>query len=135
MEKVVLDTSVVVKWFVAEKDSKKALKLLRSYQNERLKIFLPEIASLELANALFFGAGYQGEILQDALHAFYSLKFSLVPLNEAFIQGARPYMENYQIAIYDALFIFLADQLGISLITADKKHHQKKFSKQIKFLS
>lgn len=134
MEKVVLDTSVVVKWFVEEKDSEKAQKFLEAYQDGRLEIIAPEIMGLELTNALFFGAGYKGEVLKQALAAFYSLKLASVPLSESFVQEARKYMEKFKIAIYDALFIALADRERLPLISADKQHHQKRFSKQIKYL-
>lgn len=134
MEKVVLDTSVVVKWFVEEKDSKKALKLLKDYQNGQLKIIAPEIVSLELANALFFGAGYKNKLLKESLDAFYALDLSLIPLTKSFIQEASEYMEKFKIAIYDALFIFLAEKEKIPLITTDRRHHQKRFSKQIRYL-
>jgi predicted nucleic acid-binding protein len=134
MEKVVLDTSVVVKWFVEEKNSEKAVKLLKNYRDGQLKIIAPAIIGLELANALFFGASYKSELIKESLTAFYSLNFVLIPLGESLIQEASEYMEKFKIGIYDALFIFLAEKEKIPLITADKKHHQKRFSKQIRYL-
>lgn len=134
MEKIVLDTSVVVKWFVEEKGSREALRFLEDYQEGKLEIIAPKIIGLELANALFFGAGYKDEVLKNALTAFYSLNLSFVPLSEFFIQGAREYMEKFKIAIYDALFIALAEARKIPLVSADRKHHQKRFSKRIAHL-
>lgn len=135
MEKIVIDTSVAVKWFVEEKNSEEALKLLKDHHDGQIEIIAPEIICLELVNALFFGADYKGEILEKALSAFYDLNLSLVLLSKSFIQGARKYMEEYNIAIYDALFIFLAKKEKTLLITCDKKHHSKKFYKKIEYLA
>jgi predicted nucleic acid-binding protein len=99
-----------------------------------LKIIAPEIIGLELANALFFGAGLRGKVLQEALAAFYNLGITIIPLNEALVKEASKYSEKFKIATYDALFIVLAEKEKCALITADKKHHQKSFSRRIKHL-
>lgn len=134
MEKVVLDTSVVVKWFVEEESSEKALKFLEEYKNRKLKIVIPEIIVLELANALFFGGGFSGKLLEKALNAFYGLKIKPIPLERKIVQGARKYMDKFNIAIYDAIFIYLAEKEEVLLITADKKHHLRKISGFIRYL-
>jgi len=134
MEKVVLDTSVVVKWFVEEEGSKKAIDFLEKYRRGELKILVPEIISLELANALFFGAGLKGKTLQEAISAFYKLGISFISLDEVLVREASKYSEKFKIATYDALFIVLAEKEKCFLVTADKKHHQKSFSRRIKYL-
>lgn len=134
MEKVILDTSVILKWYVQETQSEKANLLLEKYKQGSLSIFIPDIVSLELANALYFGARYKGKILEEILTSFYKLDLFVIPLSESVIWGTSKVMEKLSIAIYDALFIYLAEQKQIPLITADKKHHQKKFSKMIKYL-
>ncbi|MGB9707080.1 MAG: type II toxin-antitoxin system VapC family toxin, partial [Microgenomates group bacterium] len=134
MEKVVLDTSVVVKWFVEEKDSQKALNFLEEYRQGKLKLLAPQIVGLELANALFFGAGFKGKILEKALSAFYNLGITLVPLSEELVKESAVYSEKFKIAAYDALFIVVAEKEKCFLVTADKKHHQKSFSPRIKYL-
>mgnify|MGYP001611479702 CR=1 FL=1 len=134
MEKVVLDTSVAVKWFVEELDSQKARGYLEEYKNGTLQIYAPEIISLELANALFFGIGYKGETLGAALDSFYSLGFSLIQLDRLILKGSAKLMEKFGIAIYDASFIYLAEKQKIPLITADTKHHKKEYSTFITYL-
>lgn len=135
MEEVIVDTSLAVKWFVEEENSDKALGLLKNYKEGQIKIIVPEIIALELANALFFGAGFEGNILKKSLEAFYLFDFPTVNLEEDIILGASKYMEKFKIAIYDAIFIYLADLKKIPLITADIKHHKKTYSKEIKYLN
>lgn len=134
MEKVIIDTSVAVKWFIKESGSQKAVKLLEDYKDKRIKILVPQIISLELVNALYFAARFEGKILKEALKSFYHLNLSLAPLNELFLQESSLFMQKFNIGIYDALFIALAEKEKIPLITADKKHHRKEFSKFIKYL-
>lgn len=134
MEKVVIDTSVAVKWFIKERGSQKAVKLLEDYKDKLIRIMAPEIISLELANALYFAARFKGKILKEALGSFYRLNLSLIPLSEPFLQESSIYMQKFNIGIYDALFITLAEKEKIPLITADKKHHRKEFSKFIRRL-
>lgn len=133
MEKVVIDTSVAVKWFIKERGSEKAVKLLDSYKNGQIKIMAPEIISLELVNALYFAACFKGRILKEALSSFYRLNLSLNPLSELFLQESSVYMQKFNIGVYDALFIALAEKEKIPLITADKKHHRREFSKFIEY--
>jgi len=127
----VVDTSVALKWFVEEEGSKKARKILEQYKSGSLEILAPEIIGLELANALFYGVSLKGKRLKEAIELFYSLGLSLVPLDRLFIQEAASLMEKVNIAIYDCLFIALAEKEKIPLVTADTRHHQKRFSQYI----
>lgn len=134
MEKVVLDTSIVVKWYVEEEKSEKARQILSEYQKNKLAVVVPEIITLELANALYFGADFKSEILSETLSSFYALNIPHIPITMDLLLPSTDLMEKYNIAIYDALFIALSEKEKATLITADKKHHQKKYSKNIKYL-
>lgn len=50
----VLDASVIIKWFVVEKDSDKAEKILEQYKAAIIDIIVPDIMIYEVANALRF---------------------------------------------------------------------------------
>ncbi len=134
MEEVILDTSVVVKWFAEEKDSKSALYLRDKHKTGQIRINAPEIITLELTNALFFGAGFRSEVLKEAICLFLNFHLNLIPVDESLIDKARGWMEKHNIAIYDAIFIALSETTKIPLITADKKHHKKAYSKMIRYL-
>ena len=49
---VVIDASVIVKWFVAEKGSDYALKLRDMYISGEIKIAAPELLLYEVLNAV-----------------------------------------------------------------------------------
>ncbi len=133
-EKVVLDTSVIVKWFVEESGSGQANQILNLYQKNKVGIVVPEIVCLELINALKFGAGFDENGLKEALTAFVNLDLEMVPLFESYFNELINIMSDFRIAAYDAYFIVTAKSKQIDLITADKKHHLKEIYSQIKYL-
>ena len=129
-----MDTSVVVKWFTQEKRTEEAVSILTGYNEGKINIIIPSILAIELANSLFFGLGYRLQKLDDALKGFFDLNIPNIIINDKIIRGASRMMEKFTIAIYDAIFLFLAEEKQIPLITADIKHHQKKYSKYITYL-
>lgn len=67
---VVLDSSVVVKWFSTEIKTGEALKLRDSYIQGSLKLTVSEILIAEVANALRYKHDYYTEKLKIALTSF-----------------------------------------------------------------
>lgn len=134
MEKIVIDTSVIVKWYIKEANTSKALTYLEKYKENKIDILLPSVAALELANALYFSAKLNNKILRKFLNNFYNLAFQIYPLNLDFILDAQVTMQGFDIAIYDSLFITLAKNENCKLITADKKHHKKEIYNKIVYL-
>ncbi len=133
-ERVVLDTSVIVKWFVEEVDSARANQILKMYQRNEVGIVVPEIVCLELINALNFGAGFNENGIREALTAFVNLDLQMEPLFDFYFSKLIDIMSDYRIAAYDAYFIVAAKSKQIDLITADKKHHLKEIYSRIKYL-
>ncbi|MBU1089051.1 type II toxin-antitoxin system VapC family toxin [Patescibacteria group bacterium] len=135
MEKIVIDTSVVVKWFVEEDDFLSARDLLDRYKKGKVAFVVPRILFLELINALFFGVGkYRRDELKAALLSFVALRCEIVDMDIDLFFVVSELMNKFEIAAYDALFIALAKRKNIYLISADKKHHKKEFYKKIKYL-
>ncbi len=48
----VLDSSVIIKWFSEEEETKKALELREKYINGEIVIAVPDLLVYEIANAL-----------------------------------------------------------------------------------
>lgn len=134
MREVVLDTSVVVKWFAQEKNSDKAATLLNEIVKSKLHPILPEIILAEIANALRYNKNFQKEETEEIINKFLQLEVSFVPI-EKIIQETIATAYQLNLAIYDTLFVTLAEQLDIVLITADYLHHKKEYSKRIYWLS
>ncbi|MBI2641788.1 type II toxin-antitoxin system VapC family toxin [Candidatus Roizmanbacteria bacterium] len=134
MEKVVVDSSVVVKWFVEEAGSQDARKLLRKHENETITLFAPDILILEVMNGLFFKAAFPKNELEGVLEKLFQAELQLISLEEGLVQKTLELVVKERITFYDGLFITLARELECPLITNDNKHHMKKMYKNIRYL-
>lgn len=134
MDEVVVDSSVMVKWFVDEPGSEEARNLLKKHQDKKIKITVPDFILTELLNALFFSHKFdQGELLL-VIKAFYLAKLNLQSIKASLYSLSSEIMDKFKIASYDAVFIALAEKENCTLITEDRKHHRKKYSGRIKYL-
>src|SRR3990167_5250253 len=119
-KKVVLDTSVLIKWFIQEDDSNEALKLLEEIKSGTVRLVLPQVVLLELINALFWGNKYAEERILKAISDLNDLHPEIVIFDFQLAKEVVRNVVGFKIATYDALFLALAQQKQIPLITADR---------------
>ncbi len=117
-EKIVLDASVVVKWFNVERSTSKALELRNMHINNKLKIYAPELLLYEVINALRRNPGFDEKDVQDAYGSLIEL---MITFTKAELDLAIGYAYQYKLTIYDTSYISLAKKLGAKLVTADEK--------------
>ena len=115
-----LDTSVAVKWFVAEVDSGKALDLQQAHLRDDLQLHASDILLLESANALRY-AGLSEEIILQDLETFSALGVEIIPFSIDVLNSAVSLSLEHDLAVYDAYYLALAQAMEIPLITADRK--------------
>ena len=125
MDKIIVDTSVLIKWFTDEPGSTDAQKILKQQQNSKIQIILPDIVLLELVNALYWAKKFTYEHILIVLEAMSKIKIIYKGLNNSLLPAASLLMIRYKIQSYDALFIALAEVEKCPLITVDRKHHRK----------
>ena len=118
----VLDASVVVKWFLhhQEADRDRALALRDLHISGRSKIYIPQLAFLEVLNAIRFSAKADEEDGETALDALQDLNLETKSANGDLLRKTNAIAWAYKITIYDALYVALAEQVGYPLITADE---------------
>lgn len=134
MRKIVLDTSVVTKWFSQkqEQDLPAAFHILELIQQDQIQVICPRIILLELANVLFFGKGVSRD---DCLRAVFALRDLCFRLTGDFdLPALTELMYKSRLTSYDTVFVNLAEERGLQLVTADYKHHQKSVSPNIVWL-
>jgi predicted nucleic acid-binding protein len=117
----VADASVLVKWFLhrQEADRDRALALRDHHVSGRSVLFVPALALLEILNAVrnsHRGKKEDGELAAEILR---DLHLRVLPIEFDLLIHANAIAWIYAITIYDALYVALAEQLGIPLITAD----------------
>jgi len=118
----VVDASVLVKWFLhqQEADRDRALALRELHISGRSTIFIPQLALLEILNAVRFAPKAKEEDGEMALETLHDLHLETKPLEVDLLRKANAIAWAYKITIYDALYVALAEQVGYPLITADE---------------
>ena len=119
-----MDASVIAKWVLpGEPFQEKALKLKEDHVSGAVELFAPSFIVLEVANALWRAARLNrisvGDI-KEALKALNNMGVELHELNWAQAAQALSVACDLDLTVYDTSYVFLADELRLPLITADK---------------
>jgi predicted nucleic acid-binding protein len=119
----VVDASVLVKWFLhhQEADRDRALALRDLHISGQSKIYIPQLALLEVINAIRFSPKADEEAGEIALETLQDLNLEFKPSEGDLMGKTNAIAWAYKITIYDALYVALAEQAGYPLITADEK--------------
>jgi len=67
----VIDTSVVVKWFVKEKDRDVALEILEYYRSGNFTIIVPDLLIYEFANVLRYNKSFNKIEKKECVDTLY----------------------------------------------------------------
>lgn len=121
----VIDASVIIKWYVDEQDSDKALKILEDYEAETYSIVIPDLAVYEVANVLRCNSQFTADEAKKSLWALSKLNLDLISPVPAVIQPAIDIAYKKDVSLYDAVYVSLAKEIGYYFITADAKLCEK----------
>lgn len=121
MSRLVIDSSVVIKWFVPEVHSDDALR----YLDPVLERDAPELLLAEVSNILWKKVG-RGEltaaqtdkIAQDVEQADVNIH----PMTALFGPGLQIALATCRTA-YDSIYLALADSLSTRVVTADRRFY------------
>jgi len=122
--KIILDTSVVLKWFVNEIGSETARGYLEDFIDGKHQFLFPALLFYELGNACkknSIPVSEIGKIME------LMLKFSL-EVEDIGLKEFRKIYQNasdYNLSFYDATFVTLMQKHNCKLVTADKKLFSK----------
>lgn len=134
MKKLVVDSSVIVKWLHEEEPySDHADKIIEDVKNGKTILFVPELAKYEVGNALLFSKKVSPDEVKVLLESFYLLPIQFVVQSESNANATYKIAYDAHITYYDASFIALAKQESAVLITDNIKHQGK--TSEIKVIS
>ena len=119
-QKTVIDASVIVKWFVDEEGTEKALKLRADHIDGRILIAVPELLFLEVLNALRY-KGATIRKLNEANDALWDIQLQVEKTNKFILEKANELAMKHNLSLYDAIYLAFAIVNGSPLITADKQ--------------
>lgn len=124
-QKVIVDASVVAKWFLEEQFSEDARLLRDSFVTGKLTISVPSLLFYETLNALKYSGVYNQDELALVARSLSRYGFDVwQPKGKLYEQVARLSLKH-DISVYDASYVALAIFSDTILYTADLELTEK----------
>jgi len=120
-ERIVVDASVLVKWFVDEEGSEEALRIRRKYVEGEAEIIAPELIVFEALNTLRYKGLFTAQEVKRISEAIDAYAFDLRALRGQYAAHALDAAYENDITLYDASYVSLASLEGAQMYTADRK--------------
>jgi len=133
---IIIDSSVVIKWYLPDEKDSKALKIKSDFTNKIVLIAVPLLFFYEVSNIFRTttkGLRIAKEDSVRAYHDLLELDFIIYSSKELF-KSALDKALDLEVSSYDASYIVLAEYLQIPLYTADERLITKAQSKWVKNL-
>ncbi len=117
----VLDASVGVKWFRDEVDSDKARELLIQHRQREIHILVDDLFFYEVMSVV---SNRQGrEVALTAWDTLMNARLGRGSLDRIFMRAVLDMQHQLGCALYDAVAPARAEQLGATLVSADRRAH------------
>lgn len=129
---IVLDASVVTKWFFPEDQSLAALKLKTLHERNELKISAPILLLFELGSVSISKKVPTKTTFNQNFRNLFDLGINFIGPNSSLLETTFFIANQHKLSFYDATYVALAQQLHCDFITADKKLVEK--TKNLKFV-
>lgn len=121
---MILDASVVAKWFLSEDDTGTALKIREKYVDGSIDIEIPDLLIYEIANLMRYKRMGENEI-REVIDSIFSMDFLIITPTPSLMQLSSHIAISHDITIYDAVYVALGEYFGTPIITADRKLYEK----------
>ena len=123
MDKIVVDSSIVIKWFVTEPLSDAAHRVLNSYQSGAITFLAPDLLNAEVGNIIWKKHRFHGLAKTDAeqiIDAFRELTIEFAATSELLENAFRLAVEHER-TVYDSLYLALSEREQCPYVSADEK--------------
>jgi len=125
MTQYIVDASVVVQRLIYDTHTTNAKALFR-HVGTLHELYVPEFCLLECTNVLWKQVRFHGMSQSDAeilIDDLSNLPFMIIPATSLLKRGLQIGL-LHQLAVYDSVYIALAEHLGYPLITTDARQEQ-----------
>ena len=119
-QKKVVDASIVLKWFINEIGSEDAVVFLQEHVAGNSLLIAPDLLFLEVLNVLRFKKKNEKELL-NVLKELQELQLHIQKITPEILEKTIHFALQYNLTIYDALYVATATIHGAPLITDDKE--------------
>ena len=123
--KIVLDASVVAKWFIEEENTEKAIEIRDKFVRGEIEVLVPSLLIYEIGNVFLKHPAKNSKDVENDFKALFDIGMEIVEINKPEIKDIHKNAKHFGITFYDAVYVTLALKEGCKLITADKKLKRK----------
>lgn len=124
MTGLVLDSGVIVKWFVAEPHSTEARRIFAEYRAGNLSLLAPDFIHAEFGNILWKKQTLQGFNPIDAANIVLNFRTQVqITLTSTadLLDDAYRLAVTHKRTVYDMLYLALSLREGCQFVTADER--------------
>jgi len=127
MKTVIIDTSVIIKWFFPESSQDKALMLKKQHLEGEILLCTRDLALYEFTSVFknYSTQKIEEKDFQLAYSALEALKMKYLSLEFNELSSLYAVAKKLTLSVYDCSFILLAQKLNSTLYTSDKRLYQK----------
>lgn len=123
---IVIDSSVIFKWFDANEDFHLQAKgCLRQHLLRENEILIPDLLLYEITNAWTTKSKLDEKDVKDNLARLEKYSLKIIPINFELLKKAAWLSKKYRVSVYDAIYAIVAEEKKCNLITADDKFANK----------
>lgn len=116
---IVVDASVVCKWFLPEAGTDAAVRLREAHTAGTADLRAPALLPYEVANVLRYRLTGRRDELPKAIDALYDAQIRMEPLGPVELARAAAFAVDSDLSVYDACYAAIALRLGGPLVTED----------------
>jgi len=121
MSKIVIDASIVVKWFIEENGSDKARFLRDKFIDGKVELLVPSLLYYEVLNALKYSQLFEPSELNDAGESLENYGLKVIAIKNEIRKHMIKVAVEHELSIYVASYLGLSIALGTLFYTADEK--------------
>lgn len=119
---VIVDTSVVFKWFDNTEEYRElAKKILQRHIVKKDEITILDLLLYEITNVWSTKTKAGLPTIRENLLRLERYSLHVVPVSFALLKRASQFAEKYKVSVYDASYAVLAVEKKCKLVTADAK--------------
>ncbi|MBS3075876.1 type II toxin-antitoxin system VapC family toxin [Candidatus Pacearchaeota archaeon] len=116
----VIDASVVIKWFLDEVDSDKAIFIRKCNSSDEMSLIVPDLIFSEILNGMKYKK-FDKEELDEINFTLWNIGFIIKRIDKEILNKSIEIALRYNFTIYDSIYIALAQIHNTELITADEE--------------
>ena len=132
---LVLDASVIVKWYSEEEDTEKALQIRDLFLKNKFNIMVPDLMFYEIANVVRYARGMVDKEKEAILDNIVLLNLEVVSVSRHNLVKSLSLALKYDITVYDAVYLAISSEKKVVYVTADKNLKRKVNLKNVLLLS